>query len=116
MQISGSSHARVHVVVRTDPAARHKPDFARIEQRIAEAALTWTDRLRDVLIERRGEAAGLALAARYRRAFPLAYQDDVPPEEVLGDLGDLEGAARAPAGAAAATCTGPPASAASACI
>ena len=90
-QISGSSHARVHVVVRTDPTARHKPDFARIEQSIAEAALTWTDRLRDVLIERRGEAAGLALAARYRRAFPLAYQDDVPPEEVLGDLGDLEG-------------------------
>jgi glutamate dehydrogenase len=89
-QISGASHARVHVVVRTDPGARHRPDFNSIEQRIAEAALTWGDRLRELLIERRGEAAGLALAHRYRHAFPLAYHEDVSPGEVLEDLGDLE--------------------------
>ena len=89
-QISGSSHARVHVVVRTDPSQHHKPDFGAIEQRIAAAALTWADRLREVLIERRGEAAGLALAHRYRHAFPVAYQEDVTPPEVLEDLGDLE--------------------------
>jgi glutamate dehydrogenase len=89
-QISGASHARVHVVVRTDPAQRHKPDLGAIEQRIAEAALTWSDRLREQLIERRGEAAGLALAHRYRHAFPLAYHEDVSPGEVLEDLGDLE--------------------------
>ncbi|HVH84545.1 MAG TPA: NAD-glutamate dehydrogenase domain-containing protein, partial [Steroidobacteraceae bacterium] len=89
-QISGSSHARVHVVVRTDPARPHKPDFAAIERRIAAAALTWSDRLRDVLTGERGEAAGLALFARYRHAFPMAYQDDVAPETVLADLADLE--------------------------
>jgi len=89
-QISGASHARLHVVVRTDPARRHKPDFAQIEHRIAEAALTWADRLREVLIARRGEAAGLSLAGRYRHAFPLAYQDDVRPDDALGDLADLE--------------------------
>src|SRR5205823_6098017 len=82
-QISGSSHARVHVVVRTDPAQRHRADLAAIERRIAEAALTWADRLREVLAERRGEAAALALAGRYRQAFPLAYQDDVAPAEAL---------------------------------
>ncbi|MGH8304201.1 MAG: NAD-glutamate dehydrogenase, partial [Steroidobacteraceae bacterium] len=89
-QISGSNHARVHVVVRTDPGRHHKPDIPDIEQRIAQSALTWSDRLREVLIERRGEAAGLALASRYRRTFPLAYQDDVAPGEVLDDLADLE--------------------------
>ncbi|HKD55726.1 MAG TPA: NAD-glutamate dehydrogenase [Steroidobacteraceae bacterium] len=89
-QISGSSHARLHVVVRTDPQRRFKPDFASIESRIAAAALTWFDRLRDVLVARRGEAAGLALAHRYRHVFPLAYQDDVTPEEVLEDLDELE--------------------------
>ena len=52
MQISGSNHARLHVVVRTDPDQRHKADFAGIERRIADAALTWTDQLREVLIER----------------------------------------------------------------
>jgi glutamate dehydrogenase len=89
-QISGSSHARVHVVVRTDPSAQLKPDFAQIERRIAEAALTWYDRVREMLIERLGEAKGLPLAARYRQAFPLAYEEDVSPAEVLEDLNDLE--------------------------
>ncbi|MBV8341111.1 MAG: NAD-glutamate dehydrogenase, partial [Gammaproteobacteria bacterium] len=89
-QISSASHARVHVVVRTDPRRHHKPDFAAIEQRMAEAALTWADRLRELLIAERGEAAGLALSGRYRHAFPLAYQDDVGPVEVLEDLEDLE--------------------------
>ena len=89
-QISGSSHARVHVVVRTDPAKRLRPDFAQIERRIAEAALTWADRLREVLIDRVGEARGLSLAGRYRHAFPLAYEEDVTPAEVLEDLDDLE--------------------------
>jgi glutamate dehydrogenase len=90
-QISGSSHARVHVVVRTDPAQYQKPDFGRIERLIAEAALTWSDRLREVLTERLGEARGLALAGRYRHAFPLAYEEDVTPAaQVLEDLNDLE--------------------------
>src|SRR6516162_8939455 len=89
-QISGASHARLHVVVRTDPASRHRPDFRVIEQRMGEAALTWSDRLREVLIERRGEAVGLAHANRYRHAFPLGYQEDVTPTEALDDLRVLE--------------------------
>ncbi|TLY62112.1 MAG: NAD-glutamate dehydrogenase, partial [Gammaproteobacteria bacterium] len=90
VQISGSNHARVHVVVRTDPRERLKVDLAAIERRIAEAALTWTDRLREVLIERNGEAAGVALVNRYGRVFPLAYEEDVAPGDVLDDLADLE--------------------------
>jgi glutamate dehydrogenase len=90
VQISGSNHARVHVVVRTDPEQRRKVDFAAIENKIAEAALTWTDRLREVLAERKGEAAGLLLATRYRRAFPMAYEEDVVPADALQDLADLE--------------------------
>ncbi len=90
VQISGSNHARVHVVVRTDPEQRVKVDFAAIENRIAEAALTWTDRLREVLAERSGEAGGLVVATRYRRAFPMAYEEDVAPADALQDLADLE--------------------------
>jgi glutamate dehydrogenase len=91
VQISGSNHARVHVVVHTDPDSRAKPDFTAIEQRIAEAALTWADRLRNVVVENKGEAEGLALASRYRRAFPAAYEEDVSPRDALDDLADLEG-------------------------
>src|ERR1700724_3593622 len=76
VQISGSNHARVHVVVRTDPNQQQKPDFAQIERRIAEAALTWHDRVREILTDRLGEARGLTLAGRYRQVFPLAYEED----------------------------------------
>jgi glutamate dehydrogenase len=90
VQISGSIHARVHVVVRTDPDDRRRVDLAAIEQRVALAATTWTDRLRQVLTRSMGEAAGLAAAQRYRPVFPMAYQEDVDPPDVLEDIADLE--------------------------
>jgi glutamate dehydrogenase len=88
--ISGSNHARVHVLVRTDPAKHLKPNFSQIEQRIADAALTWVDRLRAQLFAQRGEAHGRDLINRYQHAFPLAYQEDVAPQDVLEDMDDLE--------------------------
>jgi glutamate dehydrogenase len=90
VQISGSNHARVHAVVHTDPESRVKVDYMAIEHRIAEAALTWSDRLRDFIVENKGEAAGLALANRYRRAFPMSYEEDVSPRDALDDIADLE--------------------------
>jgi glutamate dehydrogenase len=90
VQISGSNHARVHVVVHTDPDTKIKVDYMAVEHRIAEAALTWSDRLRDIVVEDKGEAAGIALANRYRRAFPLSYEEDVSPRDALNDMADLE--------------------------
>ena len=90
VQISDSNHARVHVVVRTDPDDRRKVDLAGIEKRIAQAATTWTDRLRAALVKQHDEAAVLALAHRYRHAFPLAYEEEVAPADALEDLQDLE--------------------------
>ncbi|HEX4267883.1 MAG TPA: NAD-glutamate dehydrogenase domain-containing protein, partial [Steroidobacteraceae bacterium] len=96
VQISGSSHARVHVVVRTEPPGPRKVDIAAIERRIADAALTWTDRLREVLVAREGEAAAIALATRYRQVFPLAYEEDVAPADALADIAALEQLRAAP--------------------
>jgi glutamate dehydrogenase len=90
VQISGSNHARVHAVVHTDPESRVKVDYMAVERRIAEAALTWSDRLRDIVVENKGEAAGLALATRYRRVFPMSYEEDVSPRDALDDIADLE--------------------------
>ena len=98
VQISGSIHARVHVVVRTDPEDRRRVELAAIEQRIAQAATTWTDRLRQVLVQHLGEAVGLAAAQRYRHAFPMAYQEDVEPRAVLEDIADLEALRAQPQG------------------
>jgi glutamate dehydrogenase len=96
VQISDASHARVHVVVRTDREDRRKVDFDAIEQRIADAATTWTDRLRSVLGAEREATEALELTARYRRTFPPDYQAIVKPAEALADLDDLEALRTAP--------------------
>ena len=90
-QISGSSHARVHVVVRTDPAhhaeARLRAD--RAAHRRSRPHLVGPP-ARGAGASACGEARGLSLSARYQHAFPLAYEEDVTPREVLEDLNDLE--------------------------
>jgi glutamate dehydrogenase len=96
VQISDSNHARLHVVVRTDPDDRRKVDFPAVERRIASATTTWTDRLQDVLREERDESAAAALVNRYQRSFPLDYQAVVAPADALGDLDDLEALRTAP--------------------
>ncbi len=96
VQISSSSHARVHVVVRTVPGELHKIDVLAVERKISAATLTWSDHLHDVLVARKGEAEGLALAERYRHTFPLAYEEDVTPADAPADIADLERLRAAP--------------------
>jgi len=90
VQISDSNHARVHVVVHTDPNDKRKVDFDAIESRIARATTTWTDQLRTALVADRDEANAIALATRYRRAFPMAYEEDVSAADALEDIECLE--------------------------
>jgi glutamate dehydrogenase len=96
VQISDSNHARVHVVVRTDPENRRKVDIPTIEGRIAAATTSWGDRLHEVLLEKRSEGAARGLTNRYRRTFPMDYQAVVAPAEALSDLDDLEALRNAP--------------------
>src|SRR6185295_1754966 len=53
-------------------------------------ATTLNDRLRSVLFTKSDEATALATAARYKRTFPLAYEEDVEPADALEDLADLD--------------------------
>ncbi|HTX23922.1 MAG TPA: NAD-glutamate dehydrogenase [Steroidobacteraceae bacterium] len=96
VQLSQSTLARLHVVVRTDPAARRGFEIARVERAIAGAATTWADRLRGELAQRMDEAAALAAAKRYTRIFPAAYTDDVEPRATLDDIADLAALEREP--------------------
>ncbi|MDE2338100.1 MAG: NAD-glutamate dehydrogenase, partial [Gammaproteobacteria bacterium] len=98
VQISSSSHARVHVVVRTNPGEHLKIDVAAIERQISDATLSWSDHLHEVLVARRGEADGLALAERYHHVFPMAYEEDVPATDALADIAELEQLRTAPHG------------------
>jgi glutamate dehydrogenase len=98
VQISESTLARLHTLVRTDPSRELAIDPDDIERRITDALRTWSDRLRDELNARLPPDEAPAVAARYAGAFPAAYQEDVSASEAIVDIGELSGLpAQAPA-------------------
>ncbi len=89
-QIGDEALARIHFIIRTDPARRTEYDHDSAEAELAAAARSWIDELRDSLIAAHGEGQGLALAARYRDAFPAAYRDAFGGAEAVTDAGRVE--------------------------
>jgi glutamate dehydrogenase len=89
-RVSESVLARLHVVVRTDPARAREYDVAEIEARIADATRTWADDLHDALVDQLGEERGTTLFRRYGGAFPAAYRVDFTPEAAVGDIERIE--------------------------
>ncbi len=88
--VSDSPLARGHFIVRTTPGEIPRYDTRAIEQDVALAARTWSDELRDALIDRLGEEAGLAEHRRYRKIFPVAYREAYTAEQVINDIRRIE--------------------------
>ncbi|MBI1777172.1 MAG: NAD-glutamate dehydrogenase [Proteobacteria bacterium] len=85
-QLTESVLARLHVIVKTTPGAIPEIDIKSVEQRLVEAARSWRDRLRQALLEAKGEERGLELFHRFCDAFPAAYVERFPGQSVLPDL------------------------------
>ena len=96
VEMSESSLARVHFIVRTPQGAAPGVSISAVERRIADAVRTWVDFLREVLVERFGEEDGLALLREYAGIFPAAYVEDVTPREATFDIERLEAIKSAP--------------------
>ncbi|NMO91343.1 NAD-glutamate dehydrogenase [Actinomycetospora sp. TBRC 11914] len=79
--------ALLHVTVHTGQHEPVRPDVPALTAELAEAALTWNDRLRAAA----GPTARAALAAADVEPFSQAYQEDFPPEQGLEDLLVLDG-------------------------
>ncbi len=84
--------ARVHFIVGTRGGGAVEIEEAALEAKLAEAARTWDERLRDALAGAQGEAAGLALLERYAKAFPVGYMADVAPADAVADIARIEAA------------------------
>jgi glutamate dehydrogenase len=89
VQISESTLARLHVVVRVGPDPPVRVDVAKIERALAHAASTWQAGLRDVLTAAMDEGAALNLWSRFASVFPAAYTEQVTPAAALGDIAEL---------------------------
>ncbi len=61
-----------------------------LEDEIARMTRGWDDRLRDLLIERKGEAHGHALSRRWFKAFSGDYKASTPVERAATDIERIE--------------------------
>ncbi len=82
--------ARVHFVVRTEPGAAPEIDEAALEKKLIAAGRSWSETLRGALVATHGEAAGLALLAKYGKAFPLSYAATAAPSVAAADVAKIE--------------------------
>jgi glutamate dehydrogenase len=89
VQISESTLARLHVVVRLGANPPPRVDVAKIERALARAASTWQAGLRDALTRAMDEAAALDLWSRFAHVFPAAYTEQVSPVAALDDIAEL---------------------------
>jgi len=97
-QVAGSAHARLRIIVHGAHALKGSAARDALEREIAFAATTWADRLETALAAAHEPSAAARLVARYARAFPLAYQEQVEPEAALEDIAALESLGGEPRG------------------
>src|SRR5690606_25225859 len=90
-RVSESVLARLHYIVRTDPA--NPPGYVDedvLAELLSDATRLWDDDLRLVLERTVGDEQAKALIARYGEALPQSYKDEHTPYEAAKDLAKLE--------------------------
>ncbi len=86
VQIMDSPLARVHLIVRTSPGDRPRISIRDIEQEIADAVVTWRDKLRVELTKKFDQELGLSLYRKYGEIFPAAYEEEIAPDTACLDV------------------------------
>jgi glutamate dehydrogenase len=91
VQIGDSPLAQLHIIVRpsANAPASVEIDMPALEAQLAEIVRDWRDDLRERLVARHGEEAGLKLAARFGSALPAGYIEEVSPEAAADDVEHL---------------------------
>ncbi|HJT97376.1 MAG TPA: NAD-glutamate dehydrogenase, partial [Rhodanobacteraceae bacterium] len=86
IQVGESPLANLHLIVRPKPGDKASYDSAELEARIAQIVRNWHDELRDTLVHKHGEEKGLKLAAKYGRALPVGYIEEVTAHVAAADV------------------------------
>jgi glutamate dehydrogenase len=90
-QVSDSPLARVHFLIRTTPGEIPAYDIKTLEERLALAARTWSDGLKEVLFgQLDDEQTAYHLFSRYQDAFGTFYQERFGPEDAVVDIETAE--------------------------
>nr|MDT0658370.1 NAD-glutamate dehydrogenase [Micromonospora sp. DSM 115978] len=90
-RVTESMLARVHFIVRSDPAnPPGEIDADLLAEQLADATRLWDDDYRLVLERKLGDEQAKRLFTRYADAFPEGYKDGHTPYEAMKDLAKLE--------------------------
>jgi glutamate dehydrogenase len=90
-RVGESPLARIHFIVRTDPAnPPGEIDGERLGELLSDATRDWDDDFKLVLERKLGEEQCRGLYGRYAEAFPDAYKDEHTPYEAVKDIAKLE--------------------------
>ncbi|MEO0615299.1 MAG: NAD-glutamate dehydrogenase [Pseudomonadota bacterium] len=89
-QVSEATLARVHLLVYADGRKKPHISIRQIEATIADAVVTWRDRLRTALADNFGEERGADLFETYGGVFPLAYEEDHNAQQACHDIQRLD--------------------------
>ena len=87
---SDSVLARIHYLIRVNPKTLLEYDVAELEKKLIIVARSWSDDLKDHLLEAFGEALGLQFYAKYSKAFPASYTEYYSPREAIRDIERIE--------------------------
>ena len=68
------------------------PDLVELERALADAATSWSDRLRLALQAKSGEVEGRAAARKWREHFPPTYRESFDAEQAVADIEPLQAA------------------------
>jgi len=91
VEISDSPLARVHIIVRVPVGDRRRISVEAIEAAIAEAVVTWRDRLRSCLDSRFGIEHGHKLYKAFGESFSPAYEGETDPAVACLDIKRIDG-------------------------
>ena len=86
VQLTDSPLARVHLIVRTGPGERPRISIRDIEKEIADAVVSWRDKLRAELTKKFDQDVGLSLYRKYGESFPVAYEEDIAADIACLDV------------------------------
>ena len=82
--------ARLHILIKTTRGEIPDVSIPDIEQKLVEASRSWADRLRQALIEDRGEEQGLRVFRRFASGFPANYQEHFNEQAAVFDVARME--------------------------
>ncbi|MBL0123520.1 MAG: NAD-glutamate dehydrogenase [Betaproteobacteria bacterium] len=86
VQLSESVLARIHMLVRTAPAAEPAFDLKALEAQVVAAVRRWEDGVFERLIQTAGEGVANDARRDFVRPFPAAYTEDTGPDQAVADF------------------------------